>query len=191
MVKKSAHKIPLEKGMKDKRFRETEKAILKVFLESSGDITMVEIAKKSGVGRSTIYTHHNATKEIIKDYEKYIMAKYKTIIQNKIKAGAEIRTLTMETLLFIIKNQNIFNFFLEFNDREIFIKMVKVFEENIVEHTHLPKGYTNALRICEIEIAEIIIMWGENDFSLELLKKTLVKIMFLIDSFRTRLAPIC
>lgn len=58
-----------EKRLNDKRFKKTEEAILGAFFDKNGYITVMEIAKKVGVTRSTIYGHHRVMREIVKDYK--------------------------------------------------------------------------------------------------------------------------
>ena len=65
-----------EKRLKDKRFKKTEEAILRVFFETKECISVKSLAIKIGVARSTIYCHHKSIREILPDYEKYILKEF-------------------------------------------------------------------------------------------------------------------
>ena len=74
-----------EKRMNDRRFRRVEEAILKVVINEDYYIGVGEMAKKIGVARSTVYNHHRAVREIIPDYEKYLLSRYNRIINKILK----------------------------------------------------------------------------------------------------------
>lgn len=70
--------------MKDQRFRKTEEKILAVFLDGDFD-TMGQIAKKIGVARSTVYIHHHTIREILSDWEEYILVEYSSRMKKDAK----------------------------------------------------------------------------------------------------------
>ena len=182
----------MERGMRNKRYRKTEEAILKVFFdENKKGITMQKMARKAKVGRSTMYTHHHAIREILPDYERYILREYWLLMQKKIKKkNLQLRTLYLDTLLFILRNRKIFEMFLELNDRDVMIRMVKKLESRIYNFARLPKNSEKIFRIYASEIVEIVFEWGEENFSEKELEKVLSDIMYLTESSRNRLMPI-
>lgn len=169
--------------MKDRRYKKTEEKILTVFFDVP-DCTMQQLAKRAGVGRSTLYTHHHSIRRIIPDYEKEILKKYNIEIEKKMKIkNVGIKTLYLDTLIFIIKNKQIFEMFLKFEDREIVVKMVLKLKPRIIVSE-------KALRICIAEIAEIIFEWGKRGFSENEIEEVLFDMMYLTLSARKRLGPI-
>ena len=180
------------KKMKDHRFRKTEEKILTVFFdESKNGITMVKMAKKAGVGRSTIYVHHHAIREIMSDWERYILAEYRLILRKRIKKDrAALKKMYFDMLIFILRNQKAFGMFLRLNNREVMKKMLDALEPKIRILMRLPKNSRKIFRLYESEVIEIIVEWGEKGFSEERIEKVLSDIMFLTKTARDRLMPI-
>lgn len=183
----------LEKGMKDSRFRRHEEDFLKVFyVENSKGTTMKKMAKKAGVGRSTIYLHHHAVREVIPDYERYMLLQFKELIQKKIRRkNVQIKMLYLEMLVFMMRNKRIFEMFLKFDKREILIKMIEKMRTKIVSYAKFPKNYEKMFRVYEGEVVELIFDWGRKGFSEKELMRVLSDIMYLTDTARARLMPIC
>lgn len=178
--------------MKDKRYRRTEEAILAVFFdEYKKGSTMRRLARKIKVGRSTMYTHHHAIREILPDYEKYILHEYRLFIRKKLRMEkVEMKSLYFDMLIFILRNQKFFELFLKFEDRKIVMRMLGVLENKMVDKMRLPSNFEKALAVYKAEVAELIFEWGRRGFSENELEKVLAEIMYLIRTMRDRLMPI-
>ncbi|MDO4752872.1 MAG: TetR/AcrR family transcriptional regulator [Candidatus Saccharibacteria bacterium] len=187
-----AKKILLKNKMKNRRFRKNEEAIIDVFLNDyKKGITVQKMAKKAGLGRTTIYIHHHATREIISDYHKYILAQYRKEIQKKLKKrDVPLKMLYFDMLIFILRNKKIFGMFLQFGNRDILMDMIKKMELKIVKFARLPKNSEKILGIYVSEVVELIFEWGKRGFSERELESILKDIMYLTETSRNRLMPI-
>lgn len=154
---------------KDRRYQKTEGKILSVFFDMKYN-TMLQIAKKAGVARSTIYTHHHSVMKILPDWEEYILEEYYLYIEKK---------SYFEMLIFILRYQKFFEVFLKFGDREIIMKMIF-----ITWGIRKPKKVS---RILASEISEIIFEWGEDGFSRSEIEKVLFDIRYLVKTAEERL----
>ena len=180
------------KKMRDRRFRKIEETILTVFFdEYRKGSTMRRLAKKVGAGRSTMYIHHHAVREVIPDYEKYILAEYRSFMRKKLKMeNADLKNLYFDTLVFILRNRKFFEVFLKFDDREILIKMLDVIKDKAVIFMRLPKNHKKIFGVYKGEVVEIIFEWGERGFLEGELEKVLSDILYLSKTARARLIPI-
>jgi len=181
-----------EERMRHKGFRRTEEAILKVFFNGkSCSFCVKEIARKIGVARSTIYSHHKALREILPDYEKYILKKYKKILRKSLKdKNMSLKRLYLKMLLFMIQEKEVFNMLIK-NERRILIdNMIIAMEEKIVNHARLPKNSKKIFGVYVSEIAGLIEKWGRSGFSEDEIEALLSEIMYLTDTVRVRLAPL-
>ena len=178
--------------MKDLRFRKNENLILKTFVgEREEKITVRKFVKELGFSRSTMYLHHHAMKEIIPDYERYILAEYSSMMRRKIrKKNVQLKTLYLDMLVFILRNQKIFEMFLEFDDRVAVAKMVYKLENKIVSFARLSKTSRKILKVYISEVVEIIFEWGRGGFTEKELEDVLADIMYLTQTCRERLGPI-
>lgn len=158
--------------MRDCRYKKTEEKILSVFFDARYD-TMRQIAKKAGVARSTIYTHHHSVMRILPDWEKYILEEYYLFLRKE---------SYFEMLIFILKHQNFFEVFLKFNDREIIMKMVL-----FLWRAERPKEIYNILAS---EITEIIFEWGRRGFSEKEIERVLADIVYLSKTAEARLGTV-
>lgn len=138
---------------RSKRYKKTEEKILAVFF-AEPQCPMWKLAKKAGIARSTFYTHHHSARLIIPDYEKDILERYSKSIKKKLQKDVGLKNLYLDTLLFIVKNRQIFGIFLEFGNREIIIKMLSILRLKI----EIPD---KLFRIYIAEVTEIIFEWGE------------------------------
>lgn len=169
--------------MRDHRYKKTEEKILAVFFDNP-NCTMWQLAKKVGVARSTIYTHHHSIREIVVDCKRDVLMEYEKIMGKRLRMrNVELKIIYLETLIFIVKNRQIFGIFVKFGDREVVMKMILKLEPKI-------KMPEKILRICVAEITEIIFEWGERGFSEQEIEKVLGDVMYLTLSVRNRLEQI-
>lgn len=181
----------LERRLKDKRFRKNEESILDVYLGELDDLTMKKIAKRAGISRSTVYEHHHAIKEIVLDYERYILKEYTRIVRERSqKEDVPLKSFYLDMLLFILKNKKVFRMFLKLKDREIIMKMFGELEDKIIEDERLPKNSTRMLRILKSEMAEIIFEWGEKGFPKKEVERVRREIVYLSETALKRLERI-
>ena len=170
-------------GTKSRRYEKTEEAILTVFFDNP-NCTMWQLAKKTGIARSTIYTHHRSIERIMPDCENNILAEYDFMLGKKLEIeNIELRKLFFYILVFIVRNRQTFELFLKFGNREVVIKMILKLKPRIREPEKI-------LRICAGEITEIVFEWGERGFLENEIERVLGDIMYLTKTARERLAPI-
>ena len=91
-------------GMRDRRYKKTEEKLLSVFFDVRYD-TVGQIAKRAGVTRSTIYTHHRSVMKILPDWEADILEEYRLFMR---------RRDYLEMLVFVLNYQKYFEVFLKF-----------------------------------------------------------------------------
>lgn len=177
-----------EKRLNDKRFKKTEEAILRAFFDKNGYITVMEIAKKVGVTRSTIYGHHRVMREIVKDYKKFILKKYNFTIKNvlqKKRMGA--RELYTQIMFFIIRNQGVFKIVMKENGREVFISMIDKLKPELMKYMRIANNYETMYGVYKNEVATLLEKWGEGGFKKEEIESVLKDIIYLTDTARVRL----
>lgn len=178
------------KRMCHQRYRKTEEAILKVFFQNNQS-TMKGIARKAGIGRATIYLHHHAIKDILPDYENYLLSEYQKFIHKKLRIkNIELKTLYFNTLIFISRNQRFFKIFIRFNRREIFFRILMILKSKIESFARLPKNSEKIFKIYTSEISEILFEWGKKGFPDTELEKILSDIIYLTKTSRHHLMPI-
>lgn len=174
--------------LNNKQFRKTETEILRVFFERGGFVTMKEIAKTVGMARSTIYYHHRSAKEIVSDYENYILCEYSKLLKKT--EGVKLQKVFYRTLIFIMINKNVFLVFLRVHDRRVFAEMVDRIRPIIAEYVKM-NGDTEM--VYEIYVNELIIVvkkWGEGGFSEDSVTDVLGDIMYLTNTLKIRLGPL-
>lgn len=187
----SGKRTLLEKRMKNRAFRRTEEKILEAFIKGNDNLSMTKMAKKAGVGRSTLYVHHHATKEILPDYERYMLVEYAAVAKKRLRMkNVQIKSLYFDMLIFILQNRKNFNLFLEFGRTEVFEKMIEKLENKIVAAEGLPKNSKKVFRIYAGEVTKVIVDWCEKGFSDKEIMRTLTDIMYLTDSAGKRLSPL-
>ena len=182
----------MAKKMKNRRYRKTEEAILSVFFdESKKGSTLQRMAKRAGVGRSTMYIHHHAVREVLPDYERYILTEYRIFIQKRLQIkNISLKVLYFDMLTFILRRKKIFVMFLRFEDRKMLTRMLGVLEEKTRIFMRLPKETEKVLKIYKSEIIQLVFEWGKRGFSNKEIEKVLADIMYLTETARDRLMPI-
>ncbi len=177
-----------EKRMANRRFRKTEDAILKVFFEETYFTCMVKIAKKVGVARSTIYSHHRAVKEILPDYEKYVMKKYEKMLRGLLKnKNVGLRMVYFRLLIFILQEKKIFLMLIKNNRSVLISRMILKFEPKILAYAKLPKNSEKIFAVYVGEVMSLIGKWMQEGFPEKGIDEVLNDIMFLTDTIRVRM----
>ena len=177
-----------EKRMNDRRFRRVEEAILKVVINEDYYIGVGEMAKKIGVARSTVYNHHRAVREIIPDYEKYLLSRYNRII-NKILKRREmrIRDVMRHVLIFVLHNREVFMFLEKCGRRGIYGQMMTKMELELSRRLRLPNNYQKMYIVYRGEVMELMAEWVKNGVVEEEMNELLGDIVGLTDTMRIRL----
>ena len=91
-----------EKRLNNRRFKQTEEKILKVFFEGKAN-SLCKLAKMAGIARTTVYLHHHRVSSIPSDYQHYILYIYKRALKRRTDLGIE--KLFEKILLFVIQNK--------------------------------------------------------------------------------------
>lgn len=144
---------------------------------------MKQMARKVGVARSTMYTHHHTVKEFLADWEGYILKEYNIYIKKRVQVkNKKMRILYFDTLIFILKNQKFFEVFLKYGNREVLIKMFFSLWTN--------KKTEGVYRICASEITEVIFEWGKIGFPEQEIEKVFYNITYLADTMWERIGPL-
>ena len=115
----------LKQKLKDKRFRENERKLLRLFFEYGDSITIERMAKKIGVGRATIYRHHKTVRGIIDDYIEMFTDECESF------RNVNIQKYYYNVLIFVLKNWEMFLIFLRFHDRQVLLVMLSKNKDNL------------------------------------------------------------
>lgn len=177
-----------EKRMNDRRFRRVEEAILKVVINEDYYIGVGEMAKKIGVARSTVYNHHRAVREIIPDYERYLLSRYDRIINRILKRrGMKIRDVMRHVLIFVLHNREVFMFLEKCGRRGIYGQMMTKMELELSRRLRLPNNYQKMYIVYRGEVMELMAEWVRNGVVEEEMNELLGDIVGLTDTMRIRL----
>lgn len=180
-----------EKRMNNKRFRKTEEKILKVFFEEDNYISLDRMAKKIGIARSTLYHHHRAIREIIPDYQRYIMRRYKRRIRRLLRdKNTKMQVLYTGLLIFILQHSDVFAILYKNGRRDIVSDMIGLLTPRIERKLNLPKNAADIISIYVSEVTELIWLWIGRSCPDQEINILLSEIKFLTDSARTRLRPL-
>lgn len=188
---KNKARRPLYRAMRDKRYRNTEEAILEVLLESKTIPSTKEFARRAHISRSTLYRHHRAIPGIIPDYEKEILILFRQEIKKTLKhQRLDIGGVYLQILLFVIRHKRIFKILFKYGGDKAAESMILAVKDQIAQLQHLPKNSSRMLRIYAKEVAGIIEAWGEKDFSKHEISRVQKDIVYLTTTMRQRLSPI-
>lgn len=177
-----------EKRMNDRRFRRVEEAILKVVINEDYYIGMGEMARKIGVARSTVYNHHRAVREIIPDYEKYLLSRYNRTINGVLKRrGMKIRDVMRHVLIFVLRNREVFIFLEKCGRRGIYRQMITKMELELSRRLRLPNNCRKMYIVYRGEVMELMAEWVRNGVVEDEMNELLGDIIGLTDTMRIRL----
>ena len=175
-----------DKRLKNRRFKKTEEAILEVFLKEDNYISLGKMADRVGIARSTIYRHHKAIREIVPDYQKYILRKFKILMRNN--SGLCPKKMYERMLIFIIQNKKIFDVLLKSGETGVLKSMLMCLKPEIVGYTKLPKNYDKAFFVYMNEIVGLIEAWVMGGSEEDEMWVLLSDIDYLTDTLRVRLS---
>ena len=169
----------------DKRFRETEEQILRLFFERNGNVTIGEMARAIGVSRATIYRHHHSIDEIVSDYSRTLLEKCKVKCDGF--SEKQVRRFFLELLLFIVKNKLVFMMFFSVKNRNVLMGILVNNKEMILKSAGFTGRADKAFNIYCGEVLAVIQMWSEDGLSWEGMSTALEDILFLTKTLKTRL----
>ena len=177
--------------MQNRRYRQTEDAILEVLLRSRTMPSTTELTKKAQISRSTLYRHHRAMPGIIPDYERDILVAFRR--ESKKFSGRKelnLENFYLKILIFILRYKRVFKILFKYSGDRVVETMVMVVEDQIVKGCHLTKSSKRVFKIYSKEVAGIIEDWGENGFAEDEISGILKKITYLTTTMKKRLGPI-
>ncbi len=178
-----------DKKLKDKRFAGKEKVILTAFFSVKEKISTNCLAKRAKVSRATINRHHGNAYDIVSNYEKYILKKYKMYMRCPLKKCKVMpRKIYLSMLVFMYKNRIVLGMLIKNKDKEILEEMVEFLESMVINNKE--KHSNEVLRVYLKEITGILEIWVLDGFKKEKIDEILKKIMYLTDNLEKRLAPL-
>lgn len=177
-----------DKRMRDKRFRRTEEAILKIAIDGNFCVGVNELAKRIGVARSTIYSHHRTAREIVPDYKQYLMGKYDQMFKRVLeKEEIDLKDAIRCVFIFIIQNKRFFVILKRCGDKELYERMIMQLRSKMIWKLNLPKNSDRIYKVFKSEAVELLSEWAEEDFREERIGILLINIVDLAKTMRTRL----
>lgn len=168
---------------KDKRYKETEDKILRLFFESGGEMSVTEMARQIGVARSTIYRHHRSTRRILDDYKDAAMMEY---LERFGSSEDKIDRIFLNILVFVSTNREIFLVFLKMHDDSVLAAMIWLARRRLVEVVEELKR-EKVFKIYVGEVVATVKYWGERGFLEDKIVGVLSDIMFLSSTVAVRL----
>lgn len=185
------------KRMTDKRFRRTEKLILEVFSKGSGgtnsknsninlrttNLSVKKMMKKIGRSRATFYLHHGRVFEVVGDFEEYILGEYKR--ETKRFKNGSTKEMIYGSLVFVIKNRDIFWMLAKRGEGRIFERMAEEILQDFQEMLS-----ETALVILEGEVVAVFKNWSRAGFPEKKIKKVARDAASLIETSKRRLEEI-
>ena len=177
-----------EKRLANKRFRRSEEAILRAFFDGDNYISIDRMAAKAGVARSTVYHHHRAVREIMPDYEKYILCQYRRMIRKVLRnEKVNINMICLKILVFVLSNKWIFEILVKDGDGRVFEKMFLEIRADLERIMRLPKNSGILFAVYKSEIARLMCEWGVRGFGERELEKVKMEMVYLTETARARL----
>ena len=180
-----------KRGLQNKRYRQTEEAIIEVLLKARTMPNTGEIARRARISRSTLYRHHRAIPGIVPDYERGVLREYRRVVRRTLRQKeVNLRKIHLRMLVFVLAYKRVYGILFRYSGDRAVERMVTMVEGKIVTTCRLPKGSQKAVRIYAKEVAGIVEMWGEKGFKEDRMGQALNDIMKLTDGLKGRLGAI-
>lgn len=184
---------PMKQKLENCRFRKTEEAIFGAFFSESHEVglSVDGLTKKIGINRTTFYRHHRAACKVVEDYEKYILEKYEELLRGIENRGdLTLRKLYYEILVFILRNQRVFEVLIKRRDLRIIEGMVVLLRPGIGDAVEILGRVDRVFRVYTGEIVGLIEDWGIRGFEGKEVVVLLDNIMYLTETSGARLLPL-
>ena len=177
-----------DKRLANKRFRRTEEAILQAFFRGNY-VNVEEMAENAGVARSTVYMHHRAVQEIIPDYERYILEKYrremKRFLNNK---NIKLEDIFMRMLIFMLVNKKIFIVILRSGNERVIREMLMKIKPHFISGAKILKNNQDKIYVIyEGEVLALIEEWYLQGFDYRKIDDLVSNMIYLAKTARIRL----
>lgn len=178
-----------EKQLKNKRFRNTEEAILLAYCIAKDNLSPGRIAHLAHISRSTFYRHHQSTASVATDYEAYIYRKATSAITHLLKIKhLRLSTIYNRLLIFISANRRVMSFIIDFGSSDFLSRLLLILEPKLTSATKLQDE--ELLQIYISEVASLIKSWRSSDFNCRQIPTLVNKIDYLTDTASIRLRPV-
>ena len=174
--------------LRNRRLKRTENEIVRVFFEENECTTAEAVARQVGVARSTIYRHHHSVHEILPDYHRFAIRRYRRRVKKLFKSeGVGMRMLYRNLLLFILQNAEVMQILIQNGERAVVREMVEELVPKAERTMRLPKNSDKILRVYVEEVTEIIWIWLTSGGEVGEVERITGQIMELTETARVRL----
>ena len=176
--------------MQNRRFFKNEYAILIAYYKLRNYPSAKRLARIAGISRSTLYRHHKRVQFIPIDYEAFLLQSYICSIKKLIHKNANLKTIILRTLVFIVSNRELFRILFKDNRKEIVKRMFEYLKPRILEEWHLSGNIDKIYSVYKNGVLGIIEIWYKQKFTSNHIESTLNDILYLTRVSRHNLLPL-
>ena len=181
-----------EKKMADKRFYKTEKAIFVTYYhyyKTQYHCSAKTLAHRANISRSTLYRHHPIPKNILSDYESYLLKSYASNMKHVLsRESTSLKMLFLRSLAFISAHEKLFQLLFKHEQKTIIIKIMNKLKVHIIKEWHQNTVKDAMYVVYSNEILGIIEMWARHNFSHQEIDIILNDILLLTNTAPHRLS---
>ena len=175
-----------EQKLKNKRFRKTEEKIISALLLSRDDLSMNNFLKTAEVSRSTIYRHHRNFYNISKNYENYLLRKFRRFLKALVKNKITLAKVYTRILIFLIPNQKIILLILSRGNRKFIETLLSELRVIVMKKVKNDKIFKIYLK----EVSGVIEEWIYDGFNQKKIEEVVNQISYLTETAWSRLGPL-
>ena len=172
--------------MRDKRFLHSEEAIIRSFLSIRNCVSVDSLVSRAQISRSTFYRHHKSIKNIVLDYEDYLLNRFMNTM-SEWRGNKDLKFYYKQMLIFIITNKKILLFLIQHGEKSVLEGLIVKLEPTIMEIIRFPKRTETALIVYRYEILGLLEEWAKEEFTEENLERVLKNIVYLTTTMKERL----
>ena len=178
-----------EKRLKNKRFKHSEECIVTALLIAKDKLNLNKIIRIAHISRSTLHRHHGNINDIIPNYEKYILRKWKTRVKHLSKIKSLPLKFFYERLLsFLSSNRQITELLLKYDDHVFIEQFIVALKPHILTTGRITDG--EVFTLYTKETAGLIEAWCDDGFDIDAIPSVVSKIMYLTNTAYARLSPL-
>ena len=182
--------IPFARRMQNPRFYHIEQSILDIVAHSKTLLSVRVIAHRAHISPSTFYRHHQNSHTIIPDLEQFLFQKYRKLIYSFLKSSnTHIQSTYLQTLIFILKNQEVFALIESKDSGHLLEQMFYLQVPKIAQTYHLPTDSPTISHVYAKEIAGVLEVWVESNFKASI-NEVLSDMMALTEDLRQHLSTL-